>query len=96
MNIAKRTHIPFFALNLGSHMLGVTGAKRIGLLFSEAEVYWDLDPAFTIDIPDIKIGDEIFSDGCGLISKRLAMLLSQKKRIVYRTTRYTPSVFQIR
>ena len=96
MNIAKRMHTPSIALDLDSYRLGVTGAKRIGLLFSEAEVYWYLDPALTIDIPDIKIGDEIFSDGCGLISKRLAMLLSQKKRIVFRTTRYTPSVFQIR
>jgi regulator of nonsense transcripts 1 len=72
------------------------GAKRIGLLFSEAEVYWDLNPELTADIPDIKVGDEVFSDGCGLISRRFANLLSHKKHIIFRTSRYTPSVFQIR
>ena len=39
------------------------GAKRIGLLFSGAEIDWDLNPALTKDIPDITIGEELFSDG---------------------------------
>lgn len=74
----------------------VSGAKRIGLLFSEAQVDLDLDPRWVQDIPDIKAGDELFSDGCGLISKRLAIQLSKKKRVIFRDFRYTPSVFQIR
>lgn len=44
------------------------GAKRIGLLFSGAEIDWDLDPALTKDIPDITIGEELFSDGKCAIS----------------------------
>lgn len=76
--------------------LRASGAKRIGLLFSEAQVDYDLDPRYTADIPDIKSGDEIFSDGCGLISRRLAVLVSKKKKIILRGVRYTPCVFQIR
>jgi hypothetical protein len=72
------------------------GAKRIGLLYSESQLDYDLDPRWTRDIPDIQSGDEIFSDGCGLISKRLAIQISKKKKIVFRNFRYTPSVFQIR
>ncbi|KDR76562.1 hypothetical protein GALMADRAFT_450547 [Galerina marginata CBS 339.88] len=71
-------------------------AKRIGLLFSSAEVDFNLDPKYIGDIPDITMGDEVFSDGCGLISKRLAIQLSKAKRIVFRNLRYTPTVFQIR
>lgn len=41
----------------------LVGAKRIGLLFSGAEIDWDLNPALTRDIPDITIGEELFSDG---------------------------------
>jgi hypothetical protein len=48
------------------------------------------------DIPDISVGDEVFSDGCGLISKKLAVGLSRHKKIIYRGARYTPTVFQIR
>jgi regulator of nonsense transcripts 1 len=55
-----------------------------------------LNPADVEDIPDIKSGDELFSDGCGLISKRLAKLLSKQKGIKFRDFRYTPSVYQIR
>jgi len=72
------------------------GAKRIGLLFSEAQIDWKLDPKYITDIPDIRAGDELFSDGCGLISRRLAMQLSKSKRIIFRSVRYTPCVFQIR
>lgn len=42
---------------------GYIGAKRIGLLFSGAEIDWDLDPKFTKDISDITLGEELFSDG---------------------------------
>ncbi|OCH91052.1 RdRP-domain-containing protein [Obba rivulosa] len=47
-----------------------TGAKRIGLLFSQAELDWILDPRYTKDIDDIVFNGENFSDGCGLMSKR--------------------------
>lgn len=73
-----------------------SGAKRIGLLFSEAQVDYQLDPKYTADISDIKSGDEIFSDGCGLISQRLSIQLSRAKKIVFRGNRYTPTVVQIR
>ncbi|TFY79169.1 hypothetical protein EWM64_g4844 [Hericium alpestre] len=46
-------------------------AKRIGLLFSGAEIDYQLDPKYVGDIDDLMVGDENFSDGCGLISKRL-------------------------
>ncbi|KAF8156601.1 RNA-directed RNA polymerase [Crassisporium funariophilum] len=71
-------------------------AKRIALLFSSAQIDYHLDPKCVADIPDIQLGDEVFSDGCGLISKRLAIQLSRTKKIVFRETRYTPTVFQIR
>ncbi|KAF5334777.1 hypothetical protein D9611_012906 [Ephemerocybe angulata] len=71
-------------------------AKRIGLLFSSAQVDLQLDPKFIADIPDIEIGDEVFSDGCGLMSKRLAITVAKKKKVVFRGTRYTPTVVQIR
>jgi regulator of nonsense transcripts 1 len=48
------------------------------------------------DIEDIKSGDELFSDGCGLISKYLAIELAKRKKIIFRGVRYTPCVFQIR
>jgi len=72
------------------------GAKRIGLLYSEAEIDYTLDPKWIKDIADIKSGDEVFSDGCGLISVNLAKQLSKKRRIMFRGARYTPCVFQIR
>ncbi|KAF8056611.1 RNA-directed RNA polymerase [Lyophyllum atratum] len=71
-------------------------AKRIGLLFSEAQLDWQLDPGFTTDIPDIRSGDEIFSDGCGLMSRHFAVQLSRARKIIIRGARYTPTVFQIR
>ena len=73
-----------------------SGSKRIGLLFSSAQIDYNLDPRWVADIPDISVGDEVFSDGCGLISKRLAVQLSKRKQIIYRGARYTPTVFQIR
>ncbi|KAI0268684.1 RdRP-domain-containing protein [Gloeopeniophorella convolvens] len=75
-------------------------AKRIGLLFSGAEIDYNLDPRYVGDIDDLTTGDENFSDGCGLISRRLrhvrAMQISREKRIVYQGKAYTPVVMQIR
>ncbi|KAF5390123.1 hypothetical protein D9757_003870 [Collybiopsis confluens] len=70
-------------------------AKRIGLLFSGAEVDFVLDPRYVGDIEDLMSGDENFSDGCGLISKHL-WHIARKKRIVFQGARYTPCVYQIR
>jgi len=95
MNIAKRALCFRFASDEELSILPL-GAKRIGLLFSEAQIDWKLDPKYITDIPDIRAGDELFSDGCGLISRRLAMQLSKSKRIIFRSVRYTPCVFQIR
>jgi regulator of nonsense transcripts 1 len=72
------------------------GAKRIGLLFSSAELDFTLDPCLTADIEDIVSGDENFSDGCGLMSRALAVDVSKSKKIIFREQRYTPCVFQIR
>ncbi|KAF9494277.1 RdRP-domain-containing protein [Pleurotus eryngii] len=77
MNLAKRR----VAFNL-------FGAKRIGLLFSGAEIDWQLDPRYVLDIRDIKSGDELFSDGCGLISRKFLVQLSKAKRIIFRGSRY--------
>ncbi|KAI0782921.1 RNA-directed RNA polymerase [Abortiporus biennis] len=71
-------------------------AKRIGLLFSEAKMDWILDPLWTKDIDDITSEGEVFSDGCGLISTKFAVLLSKHKRIIFRVKGYTPCVYQIR
>ncbi|KAG2003690.1 RNA helicase [Coprinopsis cinerea AmutBmut pab1-1] len=71
-------------------------AKRIGLLFSSAEVDFNLDPTFVEDIGDIEIGGEVFSDGCGLISKSLTKQIAKAKKLMFRGIRYTPVVIQIR
>ncbi|KAJ3916403.1 RdRP-domain-containing protein [Lentinula edodes] len=71
-------------------------AKRIGLLFSGAEVDFILDPKYVGDIDDLTTGDENFSDGCGLISKRLCVQIARMKRILFQERRYTPCVYQIR
>jgi hypothetical protein len=71
-------------------------AKRIGLLFSSAEMALTLSPDRCEDIDDIKVNDYIFTDGCGLISLQLARKLVQQRNIVYRGKRYLPSVYQIR
>jgi hypothetical protein len=71
-------------------------AKRIGLLFSTAQMAAEVKPDRCEDIPDILTKDYIFTDGCGLISKSLANLLVQKVPITFRNVRYTPSVYQIR
>ena len=72
------------------------GAKRIGLLFSGASLDFTLDPQRTLDIPDMTVGEEVFSDGCGLISRNLAIQVAKKKVIKFRNKRYTPTVLQIR
>lgn len=74
----------------------LSGAKRIGLLFSEAKIDWLLDPRWTKDIGDTVRNDENFSDGCGLISVKFTQQLSKHKRIMFHGRPYTPSVFQIR
>ncbi|KAI5119487.1 hypothetical protein M0805_009511 [Coniferiporia weirii] len=71
-------------------------SKRIALLFSTTTIDYKLDRRHTVDIPDIKTGNELFSDGCGLISRYLAMQLSKHKGIVFRDIRYTPCIFQLR
>ncbi|THH07660.1 hypothetical protein EW145_g3223 [Phellinidium pouzarii] len=71
-------------------------AKRIGLLFSSTAIGLYLDVKYTADIPDIESGGELFSDGCGLVSRHWGNQLSKHKGIVFRNRRYTPSIFQIR
>lgn len=95
MNVAKRM-FPCYRYRTDDLLSVYAGAKRIGLLFSEAQLDWQLDPRYVADIADIKSGDEIFSDGCGLISRRFAVQLSKARRIIFRGNRYTPAVFQIR
>jgi hypothetical protein len=71
-------------------------AKRIGLLFSTAQIATHVPSERCEDIADIETDDYIFTDGCGLISPILAKELARKVRIVFRDKRYTPSVFQLR
>jgi len=55
-----------------------------------------LDPQMTLDIPDMTVGKEVFSDGCGLMARNFAIQVAKKKGIKFRSKRYTPTVFQIR
>jgi len=71
-------------------------AKRIGLLFSTAQIAMILEPNRCEDIEDVEFKDYIFTDGCGLISPRFAHQLVQRRKIAFRNIPYTPSVFQIR
>ena len=71
-------------------------AKRIGLLFSVAQVAMEVQPSQCEDIPDVETADYVFTDGCGLIAPHLARELSRRVGIMFRNVRYTPSVFQIR
>lgn len=71
-------------------------AKRIGLLFSSAKTAMLISPDRVEDIADIEASDYCFTDGCGLIAPSLAKELSRRTRILFRDSRYTPSVFQIR
>ncbi|KAH6203534.1 RNA-directed RNA polymerase [Parastagonospora nodorum] len=71
-------------------------SKRIGLLFSSAEVSTMLPSERCQDIDDVTSKDYIFTDGCGLMSPQFAKLLAQRRNIVFRDKRYLPSVYQIR
>lgn len=71
-------------------------AKRIGLLFSSAEVSLTLSPDRCEDIDDVATKDYIFTDGCGLVSIPLMRRIAQTRNIVFRDRRYLPSVLQIR
>ncbi|KIY70984.1 RdRP-domain-containing protein [Cylindrobasidium torrendii FP15055 ss-10] len=82
--------------DFGKIMNPAKRAKRIGLLYSESQVDYILNPILKEDIHDLQYGDEVFSDGCGLMSRKLAIEVSKKKKIIFRGKRYTPSVFQIR
>ena len=70
--------------------------KRIGLLFSAAEIACEVQPEYCEDIPDVASKDYNFTDGCGLISKDFATVLVKAMNITFRNQRYMPSVFQIR
>lgn len=71
-------------------------AKRLGLLFSDARAAVEVSPDRCEDIADVETSDYIFTDGCGLISPRLARELARRTRIMFRSVRYTPSVYQLR
>ena len=71
-------------------------SKRIGLLFSEAELGIHLRPDVCRDIPDIEAHGHVFSDGCGLMSRGFAKRLSRSKLIKFHGLPYVPSVVQIR
>ena len=71
-------------------------AKRLGLLFSSAEMATTLAPERCEDIDDISKNEYVYTDGCGLISDQLAKQIVQRRRIVHRNKRYLPSIFQIR
>ncbi|KAJ2987432.1 hypothetical protein NUW58_g4511 [Xylaria curta] len=70
--------------------------KRIGLLFSSAQVATTVEPSRCEDIPDVEDDNYVFTDGCGLISPRCAQELSRRLQLRFRDKRYSPSVFQIR
>ncbi|KAM0345841.1 hypothetical protein ACHAPU_006195 [Fusarium lateritium] len=55
-----------------------------------------INPDRCEDIADIESADYIFTDGCGLIAPHLAKELARRTKIIFRDSRYTPSVFQIR
>ena len=70
--------------------------KRIGLLFSAAEIACEVQADCCEDIPDVTSKDYIFTDGCGLVSEKFAKLLVKNVNIRFRNRKYMPSVFQIR
>ncbi|KAI6095198.1 RNA dependent RNA polymerase-domain-containing protein [Pisolithus croceorrhizus] len=80
--------------DIGKIMGTANRAKRIGLLFSAAEIDIQLDPKWVADIPDIENSSTVFSDGCGLMTKRFAIQVSKAKKIVFRNQRYTPTCFR--
>jgi hypothetical protein len=70
-------------------------SKRIGLLFSEAELGIRLPAERCKDIPDIEAYGHVFSDGCGFMSRDFAKRLSRSKSLSFHGLRYVPSVVQI-
>jgi len=72
------------------------GAKRIGLLFSGASLDFVLDSRKALDIPDMTVGEEVFSDGCGLMARSFVTQVARMKGIKFRNKWYIPTVFQIR
>jgi hypothetical protein len=71
-------------------------AKRIGLLFSEAELGLRLPQQRCKDIHDVEFHGQLFTDGCGLMSPNFAKRIARSKKITFHGLRYTPSVVQIR
>jgi hypothetical protein len=69
----------------------VKKAKRIGPLFSTADRVLDIAPERCEDIPDIEDSDNIFTDGCGLISRGLTNRLVRVKPITFRNRKYIES-----
>jgi len=90
-NVSRSNAYPLYRFSLV-----FTGAKRISLLFAETTLDFKLDPQRTLDIPDITVGDEVFSDGCGLMAKNLATQVAKRRKIKFRNKWYTPTVMQIR
>ncbi|KAI0051209.1 RdRP-domain-containing protein [Auriscalpium vulgare] len=95
-NDEELDHIIYAMGDLEKIMNVAKRAKRIGLLFSGAEIDYTLDPRYVGDIDDLMTGDENFSDGCGLMARRFSMQVSKAKGIIFQGKRYTPCVFQIR
>jgi len=71
-------------------------AKRIGLMFSTADIVLDVPAERCQDTDDVERNGFIFTDGCGFISKTLVQILARRKPIIFRDRRYYPSVLQIR
>ena len=90
MSAAKRN--PFHCLRLPFRFdhYPYGGAKRIGLLFSTAELDIQLDPKRITDIDDTENVDTVFSDG--LMTKHWAIQVSKAKRIIFRNQRHVPCV----
>ena len=78
MNVAKSTS-SFTPICIHSLNPRVAGAKRIGLLFSGADIDYVVSDRVG-DIGDLMVGDENFSDGCGLISKWLRFVPTGNRR----------------
>ena len=53
-------------------------SKRIGMLFSECKIVWELDPKKTDLIKDISRGNNLLTDGCGYISERFLERIIKK------------------
>ena len=70
--------------------------KRIGLVFSTAEIVCEVSTDQCEDIADVSSKDYIFTDGCGLISQNFAKFLAKSMNIKFRNQKYLPSVFQMR